>query len=124
MEVKREMILGAATLLAVVLIGAVSYFTFRSDAARRRHLTSEVPAEILEVYAARNRNNEEGKPGAVTSVRVSFRFVLNGETIMRSNTMSRDQGKEFEVGKPAKVCFNPEDHRQAELFPQSYQCGG
>lgn len=123
MEVKRDLILGALTLLAVAFIGVASYFSFRSDSARRRHMTSEVPAEILEVYSTRSRNNEEGKPGAVTSVRVSFRFVLDGESFFRSANMSRDQGKEFEVGRPAKVCYNPGDHQQSELFPHNYQCG-
>ena len=122
-ETKRDLIAISLTTITIAVIGMASYFAYRSDERRRTRLTAEVPAEIVEVYVNRSRNNEEARPGRIESMRISYRYVLDGEIFARTTTVSSMAGKEFKVGGPAKVCYNPANPNEAELFQVNHKCG-
>ncbi len=60
---------------------------------------------------------------AIVNLFVSYRYRVNSGEYTRKVIVGRGVGKAFAVGQPAKVCYNPENPDQAELFPIAYTCG-
>jgi hypothetical protein len=112
--------------LLVVVIGAGIFFSIQ------RHqwlatLTAEAPAQVLEVKVVsrdRNRNQNINRPSSPTySTRITYRFQANGRTIETEWTKSDDVSDEYTVGGRAKVCYNPSNPDENEIFTLSYRCG-
>ena len=119
---RRDVVLFVLLLVTLMIIGTASFFAFHLDEQRRKRLTAEVPATIIDVYVIRDRNNEMARPGSVNSVRLTYRYVLNGETFTRTAVMNR-AGIEFKVGSQAKACYNPNKPEEVELLQMNHQCG-
>jgi hypothetical protein len=122
-ELRRDLILGSATLLVIALILAVSFIAFREDEQRHARLTAEAPATIVELYERRGTNREAGKTGGIENVFVRYRYEIEGKEYSRQVTMSARASRSFKVGQPAKVCYNPRNREEVELFASDYQCG-
>ena len=86
-------------------------------------MTAGVSATVLDVYMNRAVNVGTGSPGPIQSVRVDYQYFANGKPYKRTVIMSSNAGKEFKVGVPAKVCFNPDDAGEAELVNLNRTCG-
>lgn len=117
-----ESVAFAILLAAVLVAGAGSYFAFRSDEQRRTRLRAEVPAEIVEAFEQRGRNVETGNPRPVHSVRVGYRYTIADRTFERTIILNSVAGTKFKVGVPAKVCYNPQQVEEAELFEAAHRC--
>ena len=118
----RDLTLLGLGVLALVVVGAASYSAFLSDERRRARLTAEAPAEVVEVFVAREKDPQTGSPGVVNHVRVSFRYAVSGREFSRVATLNKAAGARFKVGGPAKVCYRPGRPEEAELFEAGYSC--
>jgi hypothetical protein len=112
--------------LIVLMTGAFIFFSWQ----RHQHLvrlTAETPAQVLEVKVVsrdRNRNTNINRSSSSTySTRISYRFQANGRTIETEWTKSDDVSDEYTVGGRAKVCYDPTNPDDNEIFTLSYHCG-
>jgi hypothetical protein len=112
--------------LGVFMTGAVIFFSWQ----RHQHLvrlTAEAPAQVLEVKLTsrdRNRNTNTNSSASPTySTRITYRFQANGRTIETEWTKSDDVSDEYTVGGRAKVCYDPANPDENEIFTLSYRCG-
>lgn len=122
-DLKRDLIVGSATLVVITVVGAASFFAFREDEKRHQRLTTEVPADIIDVYDKRGTNPQTGATGGIVNVLVKYQYVIDGKGYSRNVTVGGEIGKSYNVGQPAKVCYNPRNQEEAELFPSNYKCG-
>jgi hypothetical protein len=118
--------------LGVLMTGAVIFFSWQ----RHQHLirlTAEAPAQVLEVKVTSrdhnrstnsNTNSNINSPSSRTySTRITYRFQANGRTIETEWTKSDDVSDEYTVGGRAKVCYDPANPDDNEIFTLSYRCG-
>lgn len=125
----------AAVLMIVLVIffaGAAIFFSIQRHQWLSK-LTAEAPAQALEVKVIShdfNRNNNSNtnsninSPSSRTySTRITYRFQANGRTIETEWTKSDDVSDEYTVGGRAKVCYDPSNPDENEIFTLSYRCG-
>ena len=112
--------------MLVVVIGAGIFFSIQRH-QRLAKLTADAPAQVLEVKVTsndRNRNSNFNSSSSRTySTRITYRFEANGRSIETECTKSGDVSDEFEVGRRAKVCYDPTNPDDNEIFPLNYPCG-
>jgi hypothetical protein len=122
MDIKRDTIVWVAGLTFIFIVGIASYFAFLTDEERHKRLTSEVPATVTNVYERRAVNPRSGAEGTV-DITVTYKYVIEGQEYERTVRLSMLAGSAYREGQPAKVCYNPRKHEEAELFPAAYRCG-
>lgn len=108
--------------LVVLGIGASIFFGWQ----RHQHLaklTAEAPAQVLEVKVTTLKRNYNTNAPPDYSTRITYKFDANGRTIETEWTKSGDVSDEYEVGKRAKVCYDPSNPNDNEIFTLSYRCG-
>ena len=113
----------AVSFVVILLAVAASIFVFQSEQIERKNLTSEVPAQIVEMSPRKTIDPETGQTNRVLNVLVIYRYSIKSENFEKQITLSRSESLAFKVGQQAKVCFNPMRQEQAELFPFEYKCG-
>ena len=116
----------AAVLIVVGLVLAIGGALFFSYQRHQRliRLTAEAPAQVLEVKVTSNNHNSNSNRTARTySTRITYSFQVDGRTIETEWTKSGDVSDDFEVGRRAKVCYDPEHVDDNEIFPLNYRCG-
>jgi len=112
-----------AVVLGVLVIGAAIFFGYQRH-QRLVRLTAEAPAQVSEVkVTSNNRNRNYNGSSPTYSTRISYSFQVNGRTIETEWTKGGDVSDEFEVGRRAKVCYDPEHPDDNEIFTLSYRCG-
>jgi hypothetical protein len=122
MEIKRDIIIWSVGLAFIALVGVASYFAFLKDEGRHKRLTLEVPANITNVYERRAVNPTSGAEGTV-DITVTYRYIIDDTEYKRTVRLSKSAGSFYREGQQAKVCYNPRNHEEAELFPAAYKCG-
>jgi hypothetical protein len=122
MEIKRDIIVWVLGLAFIALVGGASYFAFLKDEERHKRLTSEVPANVTNVYARRAVNPPSGSEGTL-DITVTYKYVIDDTQYERTVRLSKSVGSFYREGQVAKVCYNARNHGDAELFPASYKCG-
>jgi hypothetical protein len=110
---------------AILVIAAVgSFLAYRSDEYKNKRMTAETEAEITERVPIYRTDNDEGRPGGIRAVRISYKYAIgDGSPQERVVVVGRIEGDSYKVGEPAKVCYNPSDISEAKLFPANHKCG-
>ncbi len=121
-EVKRDLISLGVLAIILFVAGTASYFAFRKDEERHKRLAAEVPANISNVYARRSVNPISGAEGII-DISVSYKYAIDGKEYERMIRLGKSASNLYREGQPAKVCYNPKKHDEAELFPTGYKCG-
>lgn len=95
-------------------------------------LTAEAPAQITAVSLDRgrrttttttgNRNRRRKRTGD-TETDIRYRFTVNGRPYDGATEKDGDQTSTYKTGMAAKVCYNPSDPEESEVFPSSHTCG-
>ena len=112
----------AAVVMIVVGVLATGAFIFFSWQRHQRlvRLTAEAPAQVLEVNVTSNKRSRSSRN---YSTRITYRFQADGRTIETEWTKSDDVSDEYGVGRRAKVCYDPSNPDDIEIFTLSYRCG-
>jgi len=105
-----------------ILAVGLSIFVFQSEQIEQKNLTSEVPATIIEMSPRKTIDPETGQTNRVLNVLITYRYSIKGENFEKQTTLSKSESKDFKIGEPAKVCFNPNYQEQSKLFPYEYKC--
>ena len=111
-----------AVVLGVLVIGAAIFFGYQRH-QRLVRLTAEAPAQVSEVHVTSNNHYSNSNSARTYSTRITYSFQVNGRTIETEWTKGGDVSDEFEVGRRAKVCYDPEHPDDNEIFTLSYRCG-
>ena len=121
--------LALAIVIGVLVIGAAIFFNYQRHQWLKK-LTSEAPAQVLAVKVTsrsnptQNQNQNLSNNSTPTySTRITYSFQAVGRTIETEWVKSGDQSDEYEVGRRAKVCYDPANPNDNEIFPLSYRCG-
>lgn len=114
-------------ILAVILFAVLgAYFSLLQDSQRRKRLTSEVLANVTNTEVRRSADSESGKEISVDTS-VTFEYEIDGQKYLRKVRMSKNAAIPFIPWGKAKVCYDPTNLKtveEAELFPESFTCGG
>ena len=107
------------TAVGVLAIGAFIFFSWQRH-QRLVKLTAAAPAQILEVKVTSKKRSESSRN---YSTRITYSFQAQERTIETEWTKSDDVSDEYEVGRRAKVCYDPSNPDDNEIFTLSYRCG-
>lgn len=113
----------ALCFIVILLAVIANIFVFQAEQVEKKHLTSEVAAQVVEMSPRKTIDPETGQTNRVLNVLVVYRYSINGENFEKQMTVSKPESLAFRIGEEAKVCFNPTRQEQAELFPIGYKCG-
>ena len=108
-------------MILLAIVG--SLIIFQSERDKRKSLTSEVPAQIIEMSPRKTIDPETGQTNRVLNVLVIYRYSIAGKMFEKQTTVGKSESLDFKLNQPAKVCFNPNSPEQGELFPSEYKCG-
>jgi hypothetical protein len=114
-----------AVVLGVVLVIGIGAFLFFSW-QRHQHLaklTAEAQAQVLEVNVTTKKRNYNSNAPPDYSTRITYLFEANGRTIETEWTKSGDVSDEYAMGRRAKVCYDPKNPDDNEIFTLNYRCG-
>jgi hypothetical protein len=130
--------LALAIVIGVLVIGAGLFLSYQRHQWLKK-LTAEAPAQVLAVKVTsrsttqnqnqnqnRNQNqnqNQSNNSPPTYSTRITYSFQADGRTIETEWVKSGDVSEEYEVGRRAKVCYEPANPNNNEIFPLSYRCG-
>jgi hypothetical protein len=125
--------LALAIVIGVLVVVAALFFSYERHQWLKK-LTAEAPAQVLAVKVTSrsttlNQNQNPGNNSTPTystptySTRITYSFQAEGRTIETEWVKSGDVSEEYEVGRRAKVCYEPANPNNNEIFPLSYRCG-
>jgi len=94
-------------------------------------LTAEAPARVTTVSLDRGRRTRTGnrnrrhtrRTSENTETDISYQYSVNGKTFDGTTEKDGDQTSTFKVGVAAKVCYNPSNPEESEVFPRGHACG-
>jgi hypothetical protein len=109
-------------IVVMILCGIGMYFSYKSEAERQKRLVAQTEAVILTVNR-RRVPDENGKWVETNNVLISYSYNINTSRFEKTTTISHRYARNFSVGKPAKVCYNPDRYEEHELVPPEYRCG-
>lgn len=119
--------------LVVVILAVIGIIVGVMVWRNRRHLatlTAEASAEILNVDVINNNSNRRSfssnrqrRSGGSTHTAIDYRYVVGGRTLMATTEKGGDVHNQYKVGRPAKVCYNPSNPEDSEVFLPDYKCG-
>lgn len=93
-----------------------------SDFKKKNHLTSETLAEVTDSKGDITRG-----PGgkSQTSATIRYRYAVNGQQFEDSSVKTAgDTSAYYPVGKnTAKVCYDPQNSQDSEVYPLNHVCG-
>lgn len=75
--------------------------------------TAEAPAEVLTVTYFRNNDHTD----------VTFRYLVNGQTLTGHSDKDGNMMTHYPAGTNYKVCYNPAQPTEAEIYELGHQCG-
>jgi hypothetical protein len=124
--VRSKKVLVVGIIIAVLAIASLFFWLNKRRLAR---LTAEAPAEVLGVNLERNRrttrnSNGRRRSGTDTETDISYRFTAGGKLITASTSKEGDVTGTYKTGAPAKVCYNPSNPEESEVFTPEHKCGG
>lgn len=109
--------------LGVLATGAFIFFSWQRH-QRLVRLTAEAPAQVLEVKVnSKASSNNRRSSSRNYSTRITYRFQAQDRTIETEWTKNDDVSDQYEVGRRAKVCYDPSNPDDNEIFTLSYRCG-
>jgi len=125
MKSKRKLLF-LVSLFAFVLTGCSG-----DDFSRR--LTAEAPAEITSVVLDRDRkitrrrsgsnNRRRTKTKTTYETDIEYRYTVNGKAYDGVSEKDGDVTGSFRTGSSAKVCYNPSQPNESDVFENNHRCG-
>ena len=120
-------IAGVIVLVAGVIVAVIVW----RDRRRLARLTAEAPAEVLNVdvishtsnSGVGNANGRRRRHRTTHETDITYRYAVGGGTIVGTTSKAGDVHQTFRVGRPAKVCYNPAQPEESEVFPPDHKCG-
>jgi hypothetical protein len=119
------------------LLFLVSFFAFvfpgcsGDDFSRR--LTAEASAEITSVVLDRDRkttrrrsgsnNRRKTKTTTTYETDISYRYTVNGRVYEGESEKDGDVTGSFRAGSSVKVCYNPAQPDESDVFENNHRCG-
>ena len=119
------------------LLFLISFFAFAlagcsgDDFSRR--LTAEAPAEITSVVLDRDRKTTRRRSGSNNRRRTTtkttyetdstYRYTVNGQVFNGETEKDGDVTGTFRTGSRVKVCYNPAQPDESDVFETSHRCG-
>jgi hypothetical protein len=119
------------------LLFLVSFFAFvfagcsGDDFSRR--LTAEAPAEITSVVLDRDRKTTRRRSGSNNRRRtktkttyetdITYRYTVNGRAYEGETEKDGDVTGSFRAGSSVKVCYNPAQPDESDVFENNHRCG-
>ncbi|MDQ4122163.1 MAG: DUF3592 domain-containing protein [Acidobacteriota bacterium] len=98
-----------------------------------RRLTAETPAEITSVVLDRDRKTTRRRSGSNNRRRtkttttyetdITYRYTVNGQVYNGETEKDGDLTGRFRTGTTAKVCYNPAQPDEADVFETGHRCG-
>lgn len=120
----QKLTAGKVALVAVVVLVAVAlavlvYVRRRDQLAR---LTAEAPAKVVSVSVNndRARGNDRSRERTV----ISYTYAVGGQDLNGRSTKGGDVSGRYRIPAPVKVCYDPKDPYNSEIFEAEYRCGG
>ncbi len=105
--------------VVIVVAGSVAIVAFWAEKRRLGRLTAEAPAQVTNVTVESRRKRMRTE----TRTRVSYSFNAGGRTIQDWGEKNGDQRATYSPGAPLKVCYNPSDPDESEIFTPDHKCG-
>jgi hypothetical protein len=98
------------------------------------NLTAEAPAEITRVRVVLDRDTKTKKKKTSSNrtkkttkttyeTEIDYRYTVGGRTYEGYTEKDGDVQRDFAVGTQAKVCYNPQNPSESDVFPIGYRCG-
>jgi hypothetical protein len=119
------------------LLYLISFFAFLlagcsgNDFSRR--LTAEAPAEITSVVLDRDRKTTRRRSGSNNRRRtttkttyetdISYRYIVNGQVYNGETEKDGDMTGTYRNGSRVKVCYNPAQPDESDVFETGHRCG-
>ncbi len=98
-----------------------------------RRLTAEAPAEITSVVLDRDRKTTRKRSGSNNRRRtttktsyetdITYRYTVNGQVYNGESEKDGDVTGRFRAGSPVKVCYNPAQPDESDVFESGHRCG-
>jgi len=119
---RRDILVGFGAFIIIALTLGVSYLVFLKEKETHKALTGQVSGDITKVYARRDVDPTSGAEHLV-DISVSYKYIIAGEAHERTIRLGGASASLYREGGRATVCYNPDNHEQAELFPAGHECG-
>lgn len=116
----KYLLISFLLLILLAIIG--SLVSFQAERDRLKNLKSETSAQIVEMSPRKTIDPETGQTNRILNVLITYRYSINGEAFERQRIFGTAESWAFKINQPAKVCFNPNNPEQADLFPAGYIC--
>jgi hypothetical protein len=122
LQFRRDILVALAAFIIIALTAGASYFAFLKDKETYKRLTGQARADITRVYARREVDPTSGAERLV-DISVTYKYQIAGQVHERTIRLGGAAANLYKEGGPGTVCYNPDNHEQAELFPADHQCG-
>ena len=119
-------------LLFLVSLFAFAFAGCSGDDFSRR-LTAEAPAEITSVVLDRDRKTTRRRSGSNNRRRtkttttyetdIEYRYTVNGKVYDGVSEKDGDLTGSFRSGASVKVCYNPAQPEESDVFENNHRCG-
>lgn len=98
-----------------------------------RRLTAEASGEITSVVLDHDRKITSRRSGSNSRRRtttkttyetdISYRYTVNGQVYNGETEKDGDVTGRFRAGSPVKVCYNPAQPDESDVFEAGHRCG-
>jgi len=105
-------------LLIAICAGIIAY---RQKCMTNRRKSAGAVAHIIDTYE--RRGGSPGQTAEVQDVIVDYDYTVNGRKYRDNVKLSGKTGLLFQKGQEAKVCYEPDNPANAELYASDYSCG-
>jgi len=105
-------------LLIAICAGIIAY---RQKSMTNRRKSAGAVAHIIDTYE--RRGGSPGQTAEVQDVIVDYEYTVNGRQYRDNVKLSGKTGLLFQKGQEAKVCYEPDNPANAELYASDYSCG-
>lgn len=102
--------------LVVALTAGIVFFALKDAAADSKRQTAEAPAIGFVATPTKWWDGEENQEGHT----LTFSFVDGGNGV---HAQTMEQVQWYDSSKTYKVCYNPADANDWELYPSDHACG-
>jgi hypothetical protein len=106
-------------LVIAVCAGVIGY---RQKGMSNKRKSAGAVAHIIDTYE--RRGGSPGQTAEVQDVIVDYEYTVNGHQYRDNVKLSGKTGLLFQKGQEAKVCYEPDNPANAELYASDYSCGG
>ena len=115
----RSLLLAGGTMLLIAICAGV--IAYRQKSMTNRRKSAGAVAHIIDTYE--RRGGSPGQTAEVQDVIVDYDYTVNGRKYRDNVKLSGKTGLLFQKGQEAKVCYEPDNPANAELYASDYSCG-